>query len=44
MILGGVDEILQTIYHEGGELSVVAIDEESGKVRSGLVLHGEVKS
>lgn len=32
VILEGVDDILQTIYHEGEELRVVAIDEESGKV------------
>ncbi|KAI5803285.1 RAVE protein 1 C terminal-domain-containing protein [Peziza echinospora] len=31
VILGGVDEILQTIYHDGGDLTAVAIDEQSGK-------------
>ena len=32
VILGGVDEILQTIYHEHDEFFAVAMDEETGKV------------
>lgn len=32
MILGGVDEMLQTIYYEQGELTGVTLDEDSGKV------------
>ncbi|KAF8477585.1 RAVE protein 1 C terminal-domain-containing protein [Kalaharituber pfeilii] len=35
VILGGVDEIIQTIYHEGGELTTVSFEEESGKIAVG---------
>ncbi|KAF8456637.1 RAVE protein 1 C terminal-domain-containing protein [Terfezia claveryi] len=35
VILEGVEDALQTIYHEGGKLTVVAIDEGSGKLAVG---------
>ena len=36
VIIEGVSDILQTIYHEGRELKVVTLEEESGKVRLNL--------